>query len=177
MQVFFFTIYCVVFVLTLQVFNVKYFFFLVLVFGVTCVGILLPWGFCYMCGFCYMWCGFLLYLCGFCYMCGFLLYLCGFCYMCGFCFTCVGIFFTCVGFSLPLWVFVLPVWVLWGFNLPEWVGRFRQSSWGSGIQTVYPLVGGSWEGLYIGPATCKIQQHSAQWTTFKMIKTSSYLGI
>lgn len=98
---FFFTIYCVVFVLSLQVFNVKYFFFLVLVFGVTCVGILLPWGFCYMCGFCYMWCGFLLYLCGFCYMCGFLLYLCGFCYMCGFCFTCVGIF-------LPVWDFIYP---------------------------------------------------------------------
>lgn len=71
-------------------------------------------------------------------------------------------FFTCVGFYLPLWVFVLPVWVLWGFNLPEWVGHFRRSSWGSGIQTGSPLVGGSWEGLYIGPATCKIQQHSAQ---------------
>lgn len=93
---------------------------------------------------------------------GVLLYVQVFCYMCGFCFTCVGIFFTCVGFYLPLWVFALPVWVLWGFNLPEWVGRFRQSSWGSGIQTGYPLVGGSWEGLYIGPATCKIQQHSAQ---------------
>lgn len=82
MQVFFFTICCVVFVLSLQVFNVKYFFFLVLVFGVTCVGILLPWGFCYMCGF-------LLYLCGF------LLYLWGFCYTCRF-------FVICVGFVLPV---------------------------------------------------------------------------
>lgn len=72
---FFFTIYCVVFVLSLQVFNVKYFFFLVLVFGVTCVGILLPWGFCYMCGF---------VICGV-----------------GFCFTCVG-FVICVGFVLPV---------------------------------------------------------------------------
>lgn len=45
------------------------------------MGILLPWGFCYMCGF--------------------LLYLCGFCYMCGFCFTCVGIF-------LPVWDFIYP---------------------------------------------------------------------
>lgn len=82
MQVFFFTIYCVIFVLTLQVFNVKYVFFLVLVFGVTCVGILLPWGFCYMCGI-------LLYLCGF------LLYLWGFCYTCRF-------FVICVGFVLPV---------------------------------------------------------------------------
>lgn len=75
-----------VFVLSLQVLNVKYFFFPSVVFG---VGILLPWGFCYMCGFCYMWCGFLLYLCGF-------------CYMCGFCFTCVGNFF------LPVWDFLYP---------------------------------------------------------------------
>lgn len=82
MEVFFFTIYCVVFVLSLQVFNVKYFFFLVLVFGVTCMAILLPWGFCYMCGFLLYLCGFLLYLWGFCYMSGFLLYVWVLFYLC-----------------------------------------------------------------------------------------------
>lgn len=155
MQVFFFTIYCVVFVLTLQVFNVKYFFFLVLVFGVPVWGFCYPGGFVICVGFCFICVGFCFTCGGFVIRAGFLLYVWVLFYLCRY-------FFTCVGFYLPLWVFVLPVWVLWGFNLPEWDGRFRRSSWGSGIRTGSPLVGGSWEGLYIGPATCKIQQHSAQ---------------
>lgn len=72
----FFTIYCVVFVLSLQVFNVKYFFF-------PSVGFwsYLCWVFCYPGGF-VICVGFV--ICGV-----------------GFCFTFVG-FVICVGFVLPV---------------------------------------------------------------------------
>lgn len=87
-----------VFVLSLQVFNVQFF--------SPSVGF---WS--YLCGD-FVTLGVLLYVCVFALSVwvfalpvGVLLYVQVFCYMCGFCFTCVGIF-------LPVWDFIYPCGVL-----------------------------------------------------------------